>query len=483
MDANRSSPQPVLLLAESGLIIRNLLLGTFAEAVMQHRPLLVAVQDPRQAGLLALVDGKPLDFLPFWSEPDPGRRSRLEKLASWQTYIHWFRQAHKSWEDIETEHRLFGWRHSAVGWAGLRLLTGAGRVLRSTGTLGLVESRYLESVAGWPATRQWEEALGRLRPAAVVSTVLTLATKNRASRDLPAVVAAHRLGIPCGTLVQSWDNLTNKAAVMPPWLDRYWTWSQVMSDELLRLYPEIRADRVRVVGSPQFDFHMRADLIEPRPQYFERSGWDANRPLALIGAGTEIRLPQEPSTVVDLIGALRARLPQLQVVIRLHPKDTGERWSRFRGELDTAGVVLQHTAPAIAMGRGGFVPPAEFYREQINALANAAVVLNMSSTLTVDAALLDRPVICLAYDVAPDPRVPEGRAWVYAHSPHYAPLAATGGVKVVRSAAECVQAVEAYLADPGLDREGRRQIAAMVAGPADGGAGERLARETLELAG
>jgi hypothetical protein len=134
------------------------------------------------------------------------------------------------------------------------------------------------------------------------------------------------------------------------------------------------------------------------------------------------------------------------------------------------------------MDHGGFVPPAEFYREQVNALVHAAVVVNMSSTLTVDAAILDRPVICVAYDAVADPQIPEGRAWIYAHSPHYGPLVRTGGVRLIRNAAECVLAVEAYLRDPGLDRLGRRRIAAMVAGSADGGAGERLAREALALA-
>jgi hypothetical protein len=472
--------RPILLLAETGFVIRNLLLGTFSDVVMRERPLVVAVPDPSQEALQALVDGKPLRFVPFCVEPDQADLGRMQKLRSWQTYIHWFKQAHKTWDEIELEHRLFGWRHSRLGWAGLRALTEAGRVLRRTRMLTLVEGAYLDAVGRWPATEQWAQVLECLRPAAVVSTVLTLATKNRPSHDLPAVVAAHRHGIPCGTLVQSWDNLTNKAAVIPPWLDCYWTWSEAMTEELLRLYPGIRPERTKVVGSPQFDFHTRQDLVEPRETYFARVGLDPDRPLLLIGTGTRARLPGEPDTVLELVRAVRDRLPRVQFLVRLHPKDAGDRWKRLCAE--AGGVVIQRTAPRVAMDHGGFVPPAEFYREQVNALVHAAVVVNMSSTLTVDAAILDRPVICVAYDAVADPQIPEGRAWIYAHSPHYGPLVRTGGVRLIRNAAECVLAVEAYLRDPGLDRLGRRRIAAMVAGSADGGAGERLAREALALA-
>ena len=109
-------------------------------------------------------------------------------------------------------------------------------------------------------------------------------------------------------------------------------------------------------------------------------------------------------------------------------------------------------------------------------------LLNTSSTLTVDAAILDRPVICFAYDTVPDEKFAEGRALAYTHSSHFAPLVATGGVKVVHSLEECMQSIGAYLVDPSLDRAGRREIVKKVLGVADGGAGERLAAEVLVMA-
>jgi hypothetical protein len=134
------------------------------------------------------------------------------------------------------------------------------------------------------------------------------------------------------------------------------------------------------------------------------------------------------------------------------------------------------------MDEGGFVPPKEFFRDQVNCLHHAAVVLNTASTLTVDASILDRPVICFGYDAVPDAKFPEGRALAYSRSAHYTPLVATGGVRVVRSLQDCLQTIAAYLEDPALDRAGRQEIVAKVMGRCDGGAGERLAADVLAMA-
>jgi hypothetical protein len=474
--------KPVLLLAGTGFVIRNLLLGTFAGAMMKRRALAAAVPEPDHPGLLAMRDGQPLEFVTFQREPEPPPLTRLRKLGIWQTYMYHFKQAQKGTGASDIQNRLYGSRHSALGGAVIGTLAAAGRLLKRMQAMGLVERKYLEAMGQREITREWGRLLERLRPAVVVSTTLTLATNRRPSLDLAAVLAARRLGIPSGTLVQSWDNLSSKASVIPPWLDRYWTWSQAMSEELVALYPEIPAERVKVVGSPQFDFHRRPELLEPREQYCARMGLDPGRPIVLLGTGTAVRLPNEPETVLDVVRALRQRLCHLQVLVRLHPKDDGQRWEGRHQELERLGTMLQLTTPPTPMDAGGFVPPADFYREQVNALWHAAAVINISSTLTVDAALLDRPVICLAYDAQPDPKFPEGRARLYAYSSHYAPLVATGGVTMAASAAECVRAVEAYLGDPGLHRERRRKIVQIVAGPADGRAGERLAAEVAALA-
>lgn len=473
-----SDERPILLLAGSGFIIRNLLLGTFAAAVAERRPLVVAVQNPDDTSLSEIVKSKNITLLPFLFAPDDNSQS----WTSWQPYMFRFKATEIATKGMELHSHRYDHPHTLIGAASIRVLKGLSRTLKRAHLLGVVERCYLNSVGGWPVTAGWREVFDRWRPALVVSTLLSASVKKRASEDLPAVVAAHQRGLRCGTLVQSWDNLSSKPSVLPPWVDRYWTWSGAMSEELLALHPRISPDRVKTVGSPQFDYHRDAGIIEPRETFLGRLGLVAGRPVVLIGTGTPARLPYEPAMVMSLLRALRASLPRCQVVIRLHPKDDGARWGELREQISELGAVLQETAPPVRMDAGGFVPPKEFYREQVNSLVHASVVVNVCSTLTVDAAVLDRPVVCVGYDVTPDPKYPEGRAWTFTQTTHYARLVATGGMAVVRSEAECLNAVARYLQNPELDSAGRRRIVEIVTGAADGKAGERLAKEVLALA-
>lgn len=471
-----SHSHPLLLLAYTGIIIRNLLLGTFADAVLAKRSLLVAVPDPEDEYLLDIVQEKPITLIPF---PCTTIRpsSRIAKIATWETYMHRFRQAEKKLQPLVRYHR-----RSRFDWVGTRALIGLGHIVKHVGVMGTIERKYLRSISRRPETAQWCQLLKKHRPAVLVSTMLTLTETYKPNVDLPAVVAADQLGLPVGTLVQSWDNLTTKPVVLPPWLSRYWTWSTYMTEELLTMNPRVPSSRVKWVGSPQFDFHLQHDMVMSRQTFMKQVGLEPEQPYVLYGTNMGHLLPDEPDRLLSLIEALHHRLPNCQVLVRLHPLFQGGRWEAYRPRLAMLGAVIQDTAVEKPWDEGGFTPLKMFYREQINAISHAAVVVNTASTLTVDAAILDRPIISIGYDLELDTLYPEGRAWTYNHSIHFGSLVATGGVSVARSEVECIGCIERYLEHPEYDQEGRHKIVKQVTQYVDGRAGDRLAQEVLRLA-
>jgi len=478
----KPSPRPVLLLAHGGFVVRNLLLGTFAERVMLERPLLAAVIDPHEPELLRRFAGRPIRFLEL--EAEPGRElSTLEKMRTLRTLTYYFQIGAKGTRGVEMAERLYDGNHSWAGDSAARLLKGIGFLLQRLRLLGPFESFYLRRARRWPITQTWMRILEREWPSVVVSSMLTLAKKFHPSVDLPPLIAAHELGIPCGMLVQSWDNLSTKMGVLPIWLDRYWTWSAGMSRELGTLYPHLPAERFCVVGSPQFDFHRRPELLVDRRLHAESLGLDPARRYVLIGTGTPKSLPQEHLVVMSLIRRLAQQWPEVQVLLRLHPKDYSERWQSLTPELEALGTIVRRTTTERHLDEGAVVSPFDFYREQANDLKHAALVINSSSTLTVDAALLDKPVICLAYDAGEkDHLFPEGRARAFAGGSHYAPLVATGGIALAADEDQTLAAAASYLENPALHAEGRRRIVELVTATPNGGAGEQLASEALALA-
>lgn len=473
--------KPILLLAETGIVVRNLILGTFADEILRERPLVVAVPNPDDPRLRPLTEGRSLRFVPYFLEGLEPPRSRLEKLTRWQTYVYRFKVAEKGTAGARLQIKFDGDSPSRLGRAGMWMIDHTGRLLAKTGLMARFDEAFFRSFRRREVTAKWRALIEEVDPALILSTTLTLTDKNLSSGDLPPVLAARELGIPIGTLVQSWDNLSSKAAVLPPDLDRYWTWNEYMTNELKELYPRVDPERIVIVGSPQFDFH-RATLAEPREAFAKKLGLDPDRPFVLMGTGTPSRIPEEPQLFLAISRQLRELAPEIQVLVRLHPKDDGTRWKPLLEEVEELGVVLQYTAPTVHMDRGGFVPAKEFYRDQVSAIKHAAVVINSSSTLTVDAAILDRPIVCLAYDVRPDPRYPNGRARLFVQTTHFSPLVATGGVHVVYSTPECIAAIQRYVADPSADAANRQKIVDIVAGQVDGLAGVRLAAEALALA-
>jgi len=470
-----------LLLAKSGYIIRDILLGKFTDELLRHMDLVVAVPDPEDEGLRQFAEGRPIAYIPFHRTPTP--ETHYERFLSAKHWMYRFKQIERENRSLEIITRLYEPNLSGKKARLVRFTLWAGRLVNRLQLMGPAERLFLAMVRRWRVTRRWAETLAEIRPAVVVSTALTLPEGFFApSVDLPVALAAREQAVPCGTLIQSWDNLSSKTYVLPPWLDRFWTWSEKMNEELVTFNPRVDRKRARVVGSPHFDFHRDSRLELPRSDFVRRVGLDPDRPYALIGTGTRKLLPDEPKTVIRLVARLRERNPALQILLRVHPKDVASRWPGHFANLRSMGVVIQQPIPDKPMDSGGFTLPELFFREQINTIRHAAVVINTASSLTVDAAILDRPVISLGYDLDVDEVFPEGRSRFYNRSAHFGPLAETGGVWVAESEEACVEAIHAYLENPDLHREGRCQIARMVGGALDGRAGVRLAQEVVCLA-
>lgn len=470
----------VLLLAYTGYIIRDLLLGKFSDHLIQDFDLIVAVQNPDDKSLQQLIQGKPIRLIPFPVAGTP--KTNYQKFFGLQHWLYRLKQAERNNASLEIVTRL--WEPNLAGKKKLlaRWISFLGRLVNRWNLMGWVEKLYLTRINSWGVTQDWQKYLQEIEPACVVSTLLTLPNGMFSSSvDLPVLVAAKQLKIPSGSLVQSWDNLSSKTYILPPWLARYWTWSQAMSEELQALNPRVPMDSIRNVGSPHFDYHLDPEIFEEKEIFLPKLGLDVKKPYLLIGTGLRSWVPAEPDVVIGLASLLKREMPDLQIVLRWHPKDDGSRWQQYLEPLKDLAVFIQKTIPEKHMDFGGFELPQKFFYEQINTLRYASVVINTASSMTVDAAILGCPVISIGYDIVPDAKFPEGRAWFYNNSQHFGALVSTGGVWVVRSEEECLEAIRSYVAQPDLHEAGRKKIVEMVTGCADGSAGKRLADEVLRL--
>ena len=117
----------------------------------------------------------------------------------------------------------------------------------------------------------------------------------------------------------------------------------------------------------------------------------------------------------------------------------------------------------------------------VNTFRHADVVVNLSSTVTVDAAIFDTPVVNLDFDPQPG-RFDQALINDVNHKwSHFKPIAESGGVWLVNDFDELENAIKTYLENPSLHAADRKWIAAYVCGSLDGRCGERMAEAIADF--
>jgi CDP-glycerol glycerophosphotransferase (TagB/SpsB family) len=106
------------------------------------------------------------------------------------------------------------------------------------------------------------------------------------------------------------------------------------------------------------------------------------------------------------------------------------------------------------------------------------VVVNVASTIAVEACLTDTPVVNIGFD-GDEHRPFLDSAARYYHYTHYRPLVEADAVRVADSPAEMVSSIERYLEAPETDRAGRARAAAELCSYTDGRSAERVAEFVL----
>ena len=148
------------------------------------------------------------------------------------------------------------------------------------------------------------------------------------------------------------------------------------------------------------------------------------------------------------------QLVNAQVLVRLHPRDEVDAYREFT---NLPHVIIEkpfRDTVKVADGLAIDVMP-EHQKHLGDTLCHADVVVNVASTISVEACIFDTPVVNICFDGAGEsPYVKSARR--YYSFTHYVNITSRGAVRVATSPAEMVDAVAAYLANP-VARCGRAQ--------------------------
>jgi hypothetical protein len=453
----------ILILSTTLLTDRMLRYSTFGKVEFPEG-LTIWTNAPDREAWAAAAPGWRIEAFPEVRELR-GAVQALRRIVDYSFDFHHNNQSRQSfwrWRrkvELERSHRLL----RCVGWG-----------ISKCGLQHRLENRVLRIIRRADRGECVAGGLGRLQPGCVV------AMSPFRYLEPGVISAAESMGTRVGAFITSWDNLSTKAR-MPNTYDFYLAWSARMQEELSAACGGNVPERTRIVGAPQFDAFRDTHFAEDRQTFCARHALRSDEPIILYCLGS-------PNLIKEHYGALAfgqrvaaGDLGAVQVLVRPHPV-FGEAQ-----EIEALKTIHQRVRVQNAgRVRDGFrrrYQDVECIRDWVSTFRHADVVINLSSTVAIDAALFDKPIVNLDFD--PEPGKPNQRLVKDVNHlwSHFRPIAESGGVALVDTPDQLVSAVRRYLQEPGLHRQQRRWIAKFVCGHTDGRCGQRMAEAILELGG
>lgn len=299
---------------------------------------------------------------------------------------------------------------------------------------------------------------------------------------------AHVRGIPNVAAIMGWDNPSSYAI---PGAPTQWVtcWSEQQKDELV-LGSDWSPERVNIGGIPSYDGYIRREWQVDRDTYFRRHRLDPERRLIAYACSFETFAPniQNIVALARMIREDRLAAPS-QLLIRLHPNHFMRDWPFLAAERERIFQLARETphvhvvTPASIGGSLGHYS-GEDVDEKASMMAHADVVVTVYSTMVVETAIHDRPIVSACLDVPGGWNVPKKLSLALSEIgdwPTHKRFRESGAGRVAQDEKTIFEAVNNYLEDPALDAEKRRSFVQDEITYADGSAGARTAKFLLSL--
>ena len=294
-------------------------------------------------------------------------------------------------------------------------------------------------------------------------------------------------GVPTAAVIVGWDNPSSYRLPGAP-LNFINCWSSIQKDELVRGSDWAPA-RVNIGGIPSYDGYFKRSYLLPRDEYFALHGLDPNRKLLSFACSFVTFSPnyQNIEALARLVNSGELAEPS-QLLIRLHPNHFMPG-SLYEGEARCVRELVRslphvHLVEPVPLGGELGYYSGEDMPEKASMMAYSDVFLTVYSTMVVETAIHDRPIVSVCIDAPGGWNTPgkfslslsEIGQW-----PTHLRFREAGAGRVAFNERELCAAVNAYLQDPALDGDKRRKFIRDECTYTDGSAGKRSGEWILSL--
>jgi hypothetical protein len=292
--------------------------------------------------------------------------------------------------------------------------------------------------------------------------------------------AAER-GIPTGAVVVGWDN-PSSYSLCGAHMDWITCWSEIQKEELV-LGSDWNPERVYIGGMPSYDGYLNNRWVMSKGEYFKLHNLDDDRRLISYACSFISFSPniQNVRALVELVNSGSLASPS-QLLIRLHPNHFLDvhLFAREREEIYTIASEneLVHVVEPVPLGGELGHYSGEDMPEKASMMTHSDVFVTVYSTMVVEAAVHDCPIVSLCLDV------PGGWNTLRKYSlplseignwPTHQRFREAGAGKVALDTTALTDAINEYLKNPLVDQAARQEFIKDEITYIDGTAGVRTA--------
>jgi hypothetical protein len=299
-------------------------------------------------------------------------------------------------------------------------------------------------------------------------------------------------GITTAAAIVGWDNPSSYRLPGAP-VDWVSCWSEIQKEELV-LGSDWANERVHIGGIPSYDGYFQRTWQMPREEYYALHELDPHRKLLAYACSFVTFSPNFANiqALAELVNGEALSEP-CQLLIRLHPNHFMPG-SLYEGEAARVRALIRemphvHLVEPVPLGGELGYYSGEDMPEKASMMAYADIFLTVYSTMVVETAVHDRPIISVCIDVPGGWDTPgkfslslkEIGEW-----PTHQRFRAAGAGRVTFNAAELCQALDFYLQNPLADSPQRVKFIRDECTFTDGSAGRKTGEffsQLLEASG
>ncbi|MCZ2121085.1 MAG: hypothetical protein LC108_02335 [Anaerolineales bacterium] len=210
-------------------------------------------------------------------------------------------------------------------------------------------------------------------------------------------------GIPNMTVIVGWDN-SSSYNVSGADVQYATCWSQLQKDELV-YGSDWKPENVNIGGIPSYDGYFRKQWLMPHDEYFKLHNLDPKRKLISYASSFVHFAPNFPN--IEALAKLVSSddlVEPAQLLIRLHPSHFQDKPIIFAEERQRVFELEKkyphvHVVKPVALGGSLGYYGGEDMDEKSSMMAYSDVVVTVYSTMLVETAVHDTPMIAATLDV------------------------------------------------------------------------------------